>query len=75
MSPSTRNLIRYAAGTIYAVAVVIAIFVGGLIPVIIVGAILLAIVYTFLAMTASGRTGPGRERNRNRNRDRDRSDA
>jgi len=66
-----RNLIRYVAGTLYAVAILVALFVGGLIPVIIVGAILLAMVYTGLNIAGRSSQGPGRERNRNRDRNRD----
>jgi len=71
VTKNTRNLIRYLAGTLYAVAILIAIFVGGLLPVIIVGAILLAMVYTGLNIASRGSQGEGRERNRNRDRNRD----
>jgi hypothetical protein len=60
------NAIRGALGTLYAVAIIIALFVGGLIPVIIVGAILLGLSYRF----GPRAVGTGRQRNRNRNRDR-----
>jgi hypothetical protein len=72
MSTGTRNRITWAAGTLYAAAVLASIWAGGLVWVAIIGAILLSVVYTSVRTGRAG-AGVGRQRNRNRNRNRERS--
>jgi hypothetical protein len=71
MSLSNPNVARGAVSSLYAAAIVISIFVGGLVPVLIAGAIISAIAYTAIARSTRGAgVEGGRQRNRNRNRDR-----
>lgn len=71
MSLSNPNVARGAVSSLYAAAILISIFAGGLVPVLIVGAIVSAIAYTAIARSARGASvDGGRQRNRNRNRDR-----
>jgi 1,4-dihydroxy-2-naphthoate octaprenyltransferase len=65
---NNKMAVRSAIGSLYGVAILISIFAGGLVPVLIVGAVVAAIAYRFTAGGSAG--GPGRQRNRNRNRDR-----
>ncbi len=65
---STRNRLRMGVGTLYALAIVVSLFAGGLVWVAIIGAVLSGLAYSRLG----GWSGGGRNRNRNRNRDRNR---
>jgi len=68
---SMRNRIRMAASTVYVIALIIGIFVGGFVWIAIIGAVALGGVYTTLrGGVLSGAPTGGRQRNRNRNRDR-----
>jgi hypothetical protein len=59
--------IPYLVSVLYAAAIVIAIFAGGLVPVLIVGAIVVGLAYSVFSR---GRVAPGVGRMRNRNRNR-----
>jgi len=54
------------AGAIYAIAIVISLFVGALLPVAIIGALVVGLVYRLAA--GKPQAGQGRQRNRNRER-------
>lgn len=61
----TLNRIPYLVSILYAAAIVISLFTGGLVPVLIVGAVIVGLAYSVFAR---GRLAPGAGRNRNRNR-------
>ena len=71
---SARNRVLWIAGTLYAVAILIGIWIGHHVSIwiAIAGAILLSLVYRGFA-GGRGVEGGGRQRNRNRNRNRDRA--
>jgi hypothetical protein len=56
------------AGAIYAAAIIVSIFVGGLVPVLIGGALLVGLAYRLAA--GGGEPRGGRQRNRDRSRSR-----
>jgi hypothetical protein len=55
------------AGLVYVIAIVVALFTSGLVPVLVVGALLVGLVYR-MAAGNGGTTREPRQRNRNRNR-------
>ncbi len=68
MSRHTR--IRTGLSSLYGIAIVVAIFTGGLIPVLIIGAVAVAGLSTILTRGGPAPGDPGRQRNRNRYRNR-----
>jgi hypothetical protein len=71
MKRDIRHLIRIGAAPLFAIAVVVSVFTGGVVWVAVIGGILLSMVYTY----ARGGLAGGRQRNRNRNRNRNRGGA
>ena len=68
---SMRNRIRMGASTVYVIALIVGLFVGGFVWIAIIGAVALGGVYSALrGGVLAGSPAGGRQRNRNRNRDR-----
>ena len=69
MTPETRRMARYVLPSLYGIALIVGIIAKAFVIVAIVGAVVLAILYTAIARGGGG-AGGGRDRQRNRNRNR-----